>query len=235
MRRGDAKPPQRRTVDDDREPRTPGARGLCPRAFGAKRRTRLRAKAQLSLGCDSEGRRRRMKAVNAVTTSWPGLRVDRPTFSAVAESELDAVHRYLLFLTGNRTVAEDLTGETFEKAFRVWRRFDPRRGTPRAWLCGIARTTALDHFRSEERRRRREERYARDLPETGESAFASGELETALARLSAAEREVVALRVLLELDGPTVARVLGISTTACSTRLSRALKRLEEMMSDARD
>ena len=95
-----------------------------------------------------------MKAVNAVTTTWPGLRVDRPTFSAVAESELDAVHRYLLFLTGNRTVAEDLTGETFEKAFRIWRRFDPRRGTPRAWLCGIARTTALDHFRSEERRRR---------------------------------------------------------------------------------
>jgi len=83
-----------------------------------------------------------MKAVNAVTTTWPGLRVDRPTFSAVAESELDAVHRYLLFLTGNRTVAEDLTGETFEKAFRIWRRFDPRRGTPRAWLCGIARTTA---------------------------------------------------------------------------------------------
>ena len=54
-----------------------------------------------------------MRAVNAVTSSWPGLHVDRPTFSAVAESELDSVHRYLLFLTGNRAVAEDLTGETF--------------------------------------------------------------------------------------------------------------------------
>jgi RNA polymerase sigma-70 factor (ECF subfamily) len=176
-----------------------------------------------------------MKAVNAVTTSWPALRVDRPTFSAVAESELDAVHRYLLFLTGNRAVAEDLTGETFEKAFRVWRRFDPRRGTPRTWLCGIARTTALDYFRSEERRRRREEKYARDLPESEEPGFGQGDLESALGRLSAAEREVVALRVLLELDGPTVSRLLGISTTACSTRLSRALKRLEEMMRDARD
>ena len=176
-----------------------------------------------------------MRVVNAVTTSWPALRLDRPTFSAVAESELDAVHRYLLFLTGNRSVAEDLTGETFEKAFRVWRRFDPRRGTARAWLCGIARTTALDHFRSEERRRRREERYARDLPETEDLAFGPGPLEVALSLLSAAEREVVALRVLLELDGPTTARVLGISTTACSTRLSRALKRLEELMKDARD
>jgi RNA polymerase sigma-70 factor (ECF subfamily) len=176
-----------------------------------------------------------MRVVNAVTTSWPALRLERPTFSAVAESELDAVHRYLLFLTGNRTVAEDLTGETFEKAFRVWRRFDPRRGTARAWLCGIARTTALDHFRSEERRRRREERYARDLPETEDIAFGPGPLEAALSLLSAAEREVVALRVLLELDGPASARVLGISTTACSTRLSRALKRLEELMNDARD
>jgi RNA polymerase sigma-70 factor (ECF subfamily) len=176
-----------------------------------------------------------MKAVNAVTTSWPGLQVDRPSFSAVAESELDAVHRYLLFLTGNRTVAEDLTGETFERAFRSWRRFDPRRGTPRAWLCRIARSSALDHFRSEERRRRREDRYARQLGDSIEDEIGPGPLEAAVARLSAAEREVVALRVLLELDGPTAARVLGISPTACSTRLSRALKRLEEMMSDARD
>jgi RNA polymerase sigma-70 factor (ECF subfamily) len=176
-----------------------------------------------------------MRAVNAVTTSWPGLRVDRPSFSAVAESELDAVHRYLLFLTGNRAVAEDLTGETFEKAFRSWRRFDPYRGTARVWLCRIARSTALDHFRSEERRRRREERYARDAMESEDSDFGSGVLEAALTRLSPAEREVVALRVLLELDGPTTARLLGISATACSTRLSRALQRLEEMMSDARD
>jgi RNA polymerase sigma factor (sigma-70 family) len=176
-----------------------------------------------------------MKAVNAVTTSWPGLRADRPTFSAVAESELDAVHRYLMFLTGDRSVAEDLTAETFEKAFRLWRRFDPRRGTPRAWLCRIARSAALDHFRSEERRRRREERYARELPDAEEASLGPGPIESALARLSPAEREVVALRVVLELDGPTTAKLLGITTTACSTRLSRALKRLEEMMSDARD
>ena len=71
-----------------------------------------------------------------------------------------------------------------------------------------------------------------------ESVFAEGlspDLEQALRRLTPAEREVVALRVLLELDGPSAARVLGISATACSTRLSRALKRLEEEMSDVRN
>jgi RNA polymerase sigma-70 factor (ECF subfamily) len=176
-----------------------------------------------------------MKAVNAVTTSWPGLSVDRPTFAAVAEAELDAVHRYLVFLTGNRAVAEDLTGETFEKAFRSWTRFDPRRGSPRVWLCRIARSAALDHFRAEDRRRRREERYARGVSPLEEPELGPSALETALGQLSPAEREVVALRVLLDLDGPTAARVLGISPSACSTRLSRALNRLEEMMRDVRD
>ena len=176
-----------------------------------------------------------MRTVNAVTTSWPGLHVDRPTFASVAETELDAVHRYLVLLTGNRAVAEDLTGETFEKAFRAWRRFDPRRGTARAWLCSIARGVALDHFRADARRRRREERYARGFHEAQEPELVSGDVEVALARLAPAEREVVALRVLLDLDGPTTARVLGISPTACSTRLSRALNRLEELMRDARN
>ena len=60
----------------------------------------------------------------------------------------------------------------------------------------------------------------------------SPQLERALGELSAGEREVIALRVLLDLDGETAARVLGISHTACSTRLSRALKKLEERMGE---
>ncbi len=173
-----------------------------------------------------------MRAVNAVSTPLPRFVSSRPSFASVAEAELDAVHRYLLFMTGDRTVAEDLTGATFEKAFRVWRRFDPRRGSARAWLCRIARSVALDHFRAEERRRRREERYAREVPTIDEPEFGPGAVAVASTQLSPAEREVVALRVLLDLDGPTTARLLGISQTACSTRLNRAMKRLEELMSD---
>ena len=54
----------------------------------------------------------------------------------------------------------------------------------------------------------------------------SAALETGLARLSAADREVIALRVLLELDAGEAARLLEITPTACTTRLSRALARL---------
>jgi RNA polymerase sigma-70 factor (ECF subfamily) len=154
---------------------------------------------------------------------------DAPSFAAAAEAHLDDVFGYLLYLTRDRSLAEDLSGETFEKALRLWSRFDARRGSARTWLLNIARTTALDWFRADERRRRRERSAA--VVEAQEGAFTEGlspELESALRELSAGEREVVALRVLLDLDGEETGRVLGISPTAVSTRLSRALKKLEE-------
>jgi RNA polymerase sigma-70 factor, ECF subfamily len=179
--------------------------------------------------------------VNAVSSSLdaPAVLSARLGFAEVAADHLDAVYRYLVYLTGDRSAAEDLAAETFEKAFRSWRRFDPRRGTPRTWLCRIARTVAIDWFRAESRRRRREETYTRGAVHAADEALFGSELsaplEQALRELSPAEREVVALRVLLELDGPSAARVLGISRTACSTRLSRALQRLEERIGDVRE
>jgi len=154
------------------------------------------------------------------------------SFAATAEEHLDDVYAYLVYLTRDRSLAQDLAADTFEKALKHWGRFDGARGSARTWLCQIARTTALDWFRAEERRRRREERVA--VPDRLEEGFAEGlspELEAALRGLSAAEREVVALRVLLELENEDAARVLGISPTAVSTRLSRALKKLEEKVS----
>ena len=163
-------------------------------------------------------------------------RATAPTFAAVAEELLDDVYGYLLYLTKNWAVAEDLTGETFETAFKKWRRFDPKRGTHRSWLLAIARTTALDWFRADSRRRRREERAEAVEPRRdGQSAFGEGlspALEEGLRALTAGEREVVALRIVLDLDGEETAGLLGITPTAVSTRLSRALAKLEERMRD---
>lgn len=150
----------------------------------------------------------------------------------VAEEHLNDVHRYLLMLTADHALAEDLTAETFEKAYRSWRRYDPRRSSERTWLCRIGRNVALDHFRSEARRRRREDRYAAEatVAEPARELGFSPELDAALATLSAAEREVLALRVVLDLDADAAAGVLGIGRSACSMRLARALGKLEERM-----
>ena len=153
------------------------------------------------------------------------------TFAQAAEKHLDDVYGYLAWFTSDRFAAEELTAETFERALRLWHRFDPQRGSARTWLCQVARTVALDHFRSERRRTRREQLAA--LPDRVDAPFADGlspDLESALAALTAGEREVVALRIVLELDAGTAARVLGISATNCTTRLNRALKKLEEAL-----
>src|SRR3989442_14611857 len=105
------------------------------------------------------GLRRRISAVKPGTQG----------FAEAAERHLDDVHAFLVYLTGDRNVAEDLTAETFARALERWRRYDPHRGSARAWLCQIARSTALDHFRAAERRRRRERRYALQVPDAQEA------------------------------------------------------------------
>jgi RNA polymerase sigma-70 factor (ECF subfamily) len=153
------------------------------------------------------------------------------TFPEAAEAHLDDVYGYLAWFTSDRFAAEDLTAETFARALRLWHRFDPGRGSARTWLCQVARTVALDHIRSERRRMRREQLAAPF--DRVEEPFAEGlspDLERALGRLTAGEREVIALRVVLDLDAATASRVLGISPTNCTTRLNRALKKLEEAL-----
>src|SRR5436190_21093073 len=140
-----------------------------------------------------------MNDMSAAATTLPARRVASaraPSFAEAAERHLDDVYRYLLVFTRDATLAEDLAAETFERALRTWRRFDPARASARTWLCTIARSIALDHFRAEKRRRSRE-RAVSDAdgqvapPDLGLSPA----LERALAALTAADREVVALRI----------------------------------------
>src|SRR5256885_17112154 len=92
------------------------------------------------------------------------------TFSQAAESHLDDVYGYLAWFTGDRSVAEELTGATFERAFRLWHRFDPARGSAQTRLCQVARTVAIDHFRYARRRTQREQHD--ELPERITERFA---------------------------------------------------------------
>jgi DNA-directed RNA polymerase specialized sigma24 family protein len=67
-----------------------------------------------------------MRGVNALAPTAPRRAALRRSFGEAAADHLDAVHRDLLLLTAEPSLAEDLTAETFEKALRTWRRFDPR-------------------------------------------------------------------------------------------------------------
>src|SRR3954464_13817098 len=106
-------------------------------------------------------------------------------FAEAAERHLDDVHAYLVYLTGDRATAEELTAETFARACERWRRFDPRRGSARTQLRPLAPPRSPDPVRAGGGGRRGEDRFAAREPRETD-VFGEGlspELEQALSRL----------------------------------------------------
>ena len=63
------------------------------------------------------------------------------------ESTVKSLYAYLAWSVGDRSVAEDLLADVFERALRNRRRFDLRRGSEKTWLYAIAVNRARDHAR----------------------------------------------------------------------------------------
>ena len=165
-----------------------------------------------------------------------------PTEADVAFDELyrrdrDDVHAYVAGLLRDRSAAEDVTALAFERAYRRRRSFNPKRGTRRAWLFGIARNAALDELR---RRRRQATLVAEPVDEGGippaqgaEVAIRRAALRSALASLAPRERELVALKFFAGLTNHEIAGVIGISETNAGTRLHRVIGKLRRACDEA--
>jgi RNA polymerase sigma-70 factor (ECF subfamily) len=151
------------------------------------------------------------------------------SFEALYRGSADAVFAYAASLLRDRSAAEEVTAAVFERAFRKQRSFDPRRGTQRAWLFGIARNAALDELR---RRRRAatlvDDPAAEEAPAEHEDLERRATVRAALARLEPADRELIALKFHAGLGNAEIAAVLGISASNAGTRVHRALNRLRE-------
>src|SRR3954454_17054305 len=73
--------------------------------------------------------------------------VPKPDFDALYRESRDDLYAYLAFLLTDRSLAEEVTAQAFEKAFTRRATFDPLRGDLRAWLFRIARNAAIDELR----------------------------------------------------------------------------------------
>jgi RNA polymerase sigma-70 factor (ECF subfamily) len=153
-------------------------------------------------------------------------------FEALYRSSRDDVYAYVAGLLRDRATAEEVTATAFERAYRKRSRFDPHRGSGRAWLFGIARNAALDELR---RRKHHAELAADpiDLDELGTHEDAEQRetrllLAAALATLSPRERELVALKFFAGLSNAEIATVVGISESNAGTRVYRVIEKLRE-------
>ena len=153
------------------------------------------------------------------------------SFDALYRSSADAVYAYAASLLRDRSAAEEVTAAAFERAFRKQRSFDPRRGTQRAWLFGIARNAALDELRRRKRSAELTAEPAGDEPASEgepEAAERRATVRAALAGLDPRERELIALKFHAGLNNAEIADVLGVSASNAGTRVHRALTRLRE-------
>jgi RNA polymerase sigma-70 factor (ECF subfamily) len=144
------------------------------------------------------------------------------------------VFSYAMTLAGDRTQAEEITQETF---FRAFSRQSEFRGESdeATWLCAIAKNLFLD----EKRRQRRHEPIPDTLPDPGESVEqraagrdASFRIHLALHGLEEPYREVFELRVFGELSFREVGEIFGRTENWARVTYHRARLRLRERMEE---
>ena len=159
-----------------------------------------------------------------------GVSQDKAEFAEFFAASWDPCLRAVAATTGNMTLAEDQTAEAFARAWASWRKVSDH-PAPRAWVVRAALNAGASwwHRRSKETALTSDDIAAADSLGTGLDTA----LLTALRRLPARQREVIALRVFLDLDIDTTARHLGIAPGTVRAHLSRAMTALRSELAPA--
>jgi len=149
---------------------------------------------------------------------------------ALYDQALPIVYGYFIRRCADRTIAEDLTSETFLAAMDAARKNDPPPiGVP--WLIGVARHKLADHYR---RRHDRLTVPVAELPEpVGSVDTWDAELdrlvaESVLTRLSEPHRTVLALRYMDDRSVPECAELIGRTVHATEALLVRARRAFKQ-------
>jgi RNA polymerase sigma-70 factor (sigma-E family) len=144
---------------------------------------------------------------------------EQDEFADFYRASRDSCLRAVTAAVGDRELAEEQVAEAFARAWTSWGKVR-RHAAPRAWVV----RTALNLGVSWWRRRRREVPLADHdaVVAAGPGEVVDPTLIAALRRLPARQREVVALRIFLDLDTETTAKVMGIAPGTVMAHLSRA-------------
>jgi RNA polymerase sigma-70 factor (ECF subfamily) len=145
------------------------------------------------------------------------------------EPLMKRVYAYVAYRIGDGPHAEDVVGDTFERALRYRSTYDPAKGQPIAWLIGIARRCLQEAFQPPAA-------STEDLPEltapddTEREVVSRLDLAAAVARLGSRDRELVALRYGADLSARQIAEQLDMQTNAVEVALHRALAQLRAIL-----
>jgi RNA polymerase sigma factor (sigma-70 family) len=137
-------------------------------------------------------------------------------FAELYERTFPRVYAYVASLLRDRSAAEDVTAQAFERAYRKRLSYRASRGSMDAWVFGIARNAALDELR-----KRKRQAVLEGDPEDTAGVPPEDEADLAL-------RRQAVRAALASLDG----RVLRMSESNVGTRLHRTITKLREACHD---
>jgi RNA polymerase sigma-70 factor (ECF subfamily) len=155
-------------------------------------------------------------------------------FDELFDEHAQKLYGFLVYRTGDPALAEDVVADTFERALRSRKDFDPSRGSERGWLYAIA----LNRLRDVQRRATTGDAALERLGdgETGHAEDFStaviqhSDLGSAMAALPEAEREAIALRYGGDLTFPEIAELLAEPVDRIEGRVYRGLRRLRSIL-----
>ena len=158
-------------------------------------------------------------------------------FDAIVTAHHAEIYRYLLRTTARASEADDLSQETFLRAYRAYGSLTPDANV-RAWLFAIATNLTRNHFRAEKRRRLayagvRETRTQVDGagPEAA-TLFneARVRLEAVVSDLPLKQRQAFVLRKIHDLDYDAIGRSLDCSAESARAHVFQAVKKIRQSL-----
>ncbi|GAB2876318.1 sigma-70 family RNA polymerase sigma factor [Streptomyces deserti] len=167
---------------------------------------------------------------------------DHDAFGDLFDAYARSVYNHAFRLTGDWVSAEDVVSLTFLDAWRLRERLDEEGGSLRPWLLGIATNVTRNTRRAARRHAAAVARLPRDEAVRDFADEVAGRVDdaaqlalvqTALAKLRRAEREVLALCVWSGLDYAAAAEALGVPVGTVRSRLSRARTKLAKHLKSA--
>jgi RNA polymerase sigma-70 factor (ECF subfamily) len=151
-------------------------------------------------------------------------------YEAVYQEELPRVYNFFRYRVGDDQVAEDLTAETFEKAWRNRDKYRHDLASFSTWLFTLARRIGTDYFRTHRPTVPLDIAALVPDPQILEDVAQQRadfrRLSLLLSRLAERERELVALKYGAGLTNRAITRITGLSESNVSTILHRVTQQL---------
>lgn len=161
---------------------------------------------------------------------------DAEAFGVLYERHLDAIYRYIYFRVETEVVAEDLTEETFVRAWEALPGFKVGQHPFTSWLYRIAHNLVIDHRRKRSPLSLPEiefdlETGSDDLPEQIVSQTEDiSELRRAVQQLDEEAQQIILMRFVEGLSHREVARIIGKTEGATRVAQHRALDKLHKLL-----